>query len=514
MTNGDIALRMLEQAPDALLLVDGDGRIIYVNAAVTTLFGYPAADLIGQAIEQLVPDGSRGIHERYRQGFATAPATREMGGRIVALAARRQDGTEFPAEIRLAPMRLAEHDSVSGDCVLAAVRDVTDRRRSSDELRAARAEADSANKTKSRFLATASHDLRQPLQTLQLLNEALARRLNDATSLDLIQRQQAALGSMADLLNALLDVTRFESGTLIPNLEVVALSAVLADLERQFRDVAAARNLTLRVSPTTEYLRTDRVLFRQILQNLLSNALQYTRDGGVTVTVTVHRDAGHLRIAVADTGVGIPAAELARVFDEYYRVDTPGIRSRGFGLGLTIVRQIARLLGYEVKVESELKQGTTFAVQVPAEQLVAGPAAGSGPAGSAPDRPAVPKPAVLVVEDDAAVRDALELVLTLEGYPVWVADSAAAADLTFARHGAEIDVVISDFHLGGDRNGLEVLDGLRAVAGRELPAVILSGDTSPLLATIETVSRVVLLRKPVDARQLILRLEELFGSAG
>ncbi len=512
MTNGDIALRMLEQAPDALLLVDGDGRIIYVNAAVTTLFGYRAADLIGQAIEQLVPDSSRGIHERYRQGFTTTPATREMAGRIVALAARRKDGTEFPAEIRLAPMRVAEHDSVSGDCVLAAVRDVTDRRRSSDELRAARAEADSANKTKSRFLATASHDLRQPLQTLQLLNEALARRLNDATSLDLIQRQQAALGSMADLLNALLDVTKFESGTLIPNLEVVALSAVLEDLERQFRDMAAARNLTLQVSPTTECLRTDRVLFRQILQNLLSNALQYTRNGGVTVTV--QRDAGHLRIAVADTGVGIPAAELARVFDEYYRVDTPGIRSRGFGLGLTIVRQIARLLGYEVKVESELERGTTFEVQVPAEQLVAATAALAVQAGSAHDRPAVPKPAVLVIEDDAAVRDALELVLTLEGYPVWVADSAAAADLTFARHGAEIDVVISDFHLGSDRNGLEVLGGLRSVAGRDLPAVILSGDTSPLLATIETVSRVVLLRKPVDARQLILRLEELFGSAG
>lgn len=512
MTTGDIALQMLQQAPDALFLVDHDGRIIYVNAAVTTLFGYAEADLLGQAIEQLVPDSSRGIHERYRQGFSATPSTREMAGRIVALAARRKDGTEFPAEIRLAPMRVAERDGAGGECVLAAVRDVTDRRLISDELRAARAEAERANKTKSRFLATASHDLRQPLQTLQLLNEALARRLNDATSLDLIQRQQAALGSMADLLNALLDVTRLESGALIPNLEVVPLSAVLADLERQFSDVASTRNLTLRVPPTTECLRTDRVLLRQILQNLLSNALQYTCDGGVTVTV--QRDAADLRIAVADTGVGIPAPELDRVFDEYFRVETPGIRSRGFGLGLTIVRQITRLLGYVVTVESELQRGTTFVVRVPAEHLVAATAADTVQPGSAQNRPAVHKPAVLVIEDDAAVRDALELVLTLEGYPVHVADSAVAADLTFARHGAEIDVVISDFHLGSDRNGLEVLDGLRRVAGRDLPAVILSGDTSPLLGTISTVARVVLLRKPVDARQLILKLEELFGSAG
>jgi PAS domain S-box-containing protein len=511
MNIGDIALEMLQQAPDALFLVDQGGRILYVNAAVTGLFGYAEADLLGQAIEQLVPDSSRGIHERYRHGFSATPATREMAGRIVALAARRQDGTEFPAEIRLAPLRVALRDGGSSDCVLAAVRDVTDRRRSSDELRAAQAEADSASKTKSRFLATASHDLRQPLQTLQLLNEALARRLNDATSLDLVQRQQAALKSMADLLNALLDVTRLESGALTPNLEVVPVDTVLADLERQFRDVALARNLTLRVSPTTECLRTDRVLFRQILQNLLSNALQYTRDGGVSVTV--QREAGHLSIAVADTGVGIPAPELDRVFDEYYRVDTPGSRSRGFGLGLTIVRHIARLLGYVVKIESELGRGTTFAVQIPAEQLVAATEASAVQPGSARDRPAVPKPAVLVIEDDAAVCDALELVLTLEGYPVWVADSAAAADEAFARHGAEIDVVISDFHLGSDRNGLEVLAGLRAVAGRDLPAVILSGDTSPLLAAIETVARVVLLRKPVDARQLVLKLEELFGSA-
>ena len=511
MTDGETALQMLQQAPDALFLVDRGGRIIYVNAAVTTLFGYSTADLLGQAIEQLVPDSSRGIHERYRQGFLATPSTREMAGRMVALTARRKDGSEFPAEIRLAPLRVTERESASGDCVLAAVRDVTDRRRSSDELRAAQAEADSANKTKSRFLATASHDLRQPLQTLQLLNEALARRLDDATSLDLIQRQQAALQSMADLLNALLDVTRLESGALTPNLEVVALAGVLADLERQFKDAATARNLTLRVSPTSECLLTDRVLFRQILQNLLSNALQYTRDGGVTVTV--ERNAGCLRIAVADTGVGIPAAELDRIFDEYYRADTPGIRSQGFGLGLTIVRQITRLLGYAVQVESEPGSGTTFAVQVPAERLVAATAALAVQPGSAHDRPAVPKPAVLVIEDDAAVRDALELVLTLEGYPVWVADSAAAADETFARHGAGIDVVISDFHLGSDRNGLEVLDGLRAMAGRDLPAVILSGDTSPLLATIETVARVVLLRKPVDARQLVLKLEELFGSA-
>jgi len=501
-----IAEQMVHHSPDAFLLVDHLGQIVYVNDATVTLFGYPAGELIGQTVEQLVPLKSRGIHERYREGFSSAPTTREMGARLVSLAACRRDGTEFPAEIRLAPV---EEGGVA--YVLAAVRDVTDRRRITDELRAARAEADSANKAKSRFLATASHDLRQPLQTLQLLNAALARRLTGDRETELIQRQQAALESMTDLLNALLDVTKLESGNIRPNLDVVPLVGVLGDLQQQFDELAGARGLVLTIQPTTVCLQTDRILFRQILQNLLNNALQYTREGGVTVSF--QQDAAGLAIRVADTGVGIPAPELDRVFDEYYRVDSALPRPRGFGLGLTIVRQISRLLGYSVRVESELGRGTTFALHIPAAHLVASPAAVAAESRPAEARPDVPKPGVLIVEDDAAVRDALELVLSLEGYPTRAAASGPAAMATFADHGADIDVVVSDFHLGPGKNGLELLEEMREIAGRDLPAVILSGDTSPVLARIGTVSRVTLLRKPVDARQLITRLEELFGSA-
>jgi CheY-like chemotaxis protein len=167
-----------------------------------------------------------------------------------------------------------------------------------------------------------------------------------------------------------------------------------------------------------------------------------------------------------------------------------------------------------VQVESEVGRGTTFAVHIPGARVVAATTGRAVQPGPARDRPDVPKPAVLIIEDDAAVRDALELLLTLDGYPTRVADSAATAEEIFALHGAEIDVVISDFHLGNGRNGLEVLEQLRAEAGRDLPAVILSGDTSPVLASIQSVARVVLLRKPVDARQLIVKLEELFGAAG
>lgn len=507
ITVGELPEQMIQLAPDALVLVDWLGHIVYINEAGTKLFGYEARELLGQGIERLVPERSRSIHERYRSGFSAVPTTREMGARLMALSACRKDGTEFPVEIRLAPISQA-----GGDFVLAAVRDVTDRRQITDELRAARAEAEGANKTKTRFLATASHDLRQPLQTLQLLNAALSRKLGDATCLDLVQRQQAALESMADLLNALLDITKLESGGIRPSLDVVPLADILADIRGQAGEVAMARGLTLDVVPTSEWLMTDRVLLRQMLQNLVTNGLQYTREGGVKVAA--RRDARHLMIEVTDTGIGIPAGELERIFDEYYRVDTPGARPRGFGLGLTIVRQIGRLLGYAVKVQSEAGCGTTFTVHIPVANLVEATMGHVAQQRIAAGRAGVPKPAVLIIEDDAAVRDALELVLGLEGYPVRTANSATAAEAVFARHGAEIDVVVSDFHLGNNRNGLELLEKLRATVPRDLPAVILSGDTSPVLASIESVPRVALLRKPVDARRLILKLEELFGSAG
>ena len=187
--------------------------------------------------------------------------------------------------------------------VLAAVRDVTDRRRMTDELRAARAEADSANQAKSRFLATASHDLRQPLQTLQLLNAALARRLTGDGELDLIHRQQAALESMADLLNALLDITKLESGSIRPNLEVVPAGRRAGGSPAAVRGRGRRpRAWRSRSRPPAVCLRTDRILFRQILQNLLNNALQYTREGGVTVSF--QQDAEGLAIRIADTGVG------------------------------------------------------------------------------------------------------------------------------------------------------------------------------------------------------------------
>ncbi|MFZ1624780.1 MAG: ATP-binding protein [Gammaproteobacteria bacterium] len=501
-----IAAHVVDQAPDALILVDAAGLIIYANNAVATLFGYRQDELIGCSIECLVPERLRGAHSGYRQGFNATPAAREMGARKVALSAVRRDGTEFPTEIRLAPI-----EEAGQLLVVAAVRDISERSRITEELRAARLEADGANRAKSRFLATASHDLRQPLQTLQLLTAALGRQV-EGPAIEIIERQQHALQSMADLLNTLLDISKLESGTVTPTLEDVSISDLLAEIQQQFEQIAIARGLALTVTAGSEFLRTDRVLLRQLVQNLLTNALQYTRVGGVSIRTM--RTATHLNIEVTDTGVGIAPDQTERIFDEYYRMEQPGAGRRGSGLGLNIVRQISRLLGYGVVVESELGRGTTFRVAIPQDRLVAAgmravvvPVTRSADAGAE-----LLKPSVLVIEDDDAVRGALELILKLNDYPVRVAATAEAAEKLFAREGPDIDLVVTDFHLNGPDNGLQVLDRLRLTAGRDLPAVVLSGDTSPILRHAGQLSRVQLLRKPVEARHLIRTLEQLFGS--
>jgi PAS domain S-box-containing protein len=500
------AEQILQQTPDALILVGRGGDIVFANAAVGLLFGYEPRELIDRSIETLIPERYRDAHQRYRQEFNDEPANREMGARVVALSALRKDGSEFPVEIRLAPV------NIEGNMhIVAAVRDVTDRRRMTEELRKARAEADKANRTKSRFLATASHDLRQPLQALQLLNAELGRRITGPDDAELIDRQQAALDSMSDLLNALLDITRLESGMLNPVIEDIPIAGVVADLQRQLQDLAAARELALTLECCPGTIRTDRVLFRQMLQNLLNNAVQYTLEG--EVSLRIRRSESHLVLEVSDTGMGIPPEQLERIFEEYYRIDRPDIARPGFGLGLTIVNQIAHLLHYELNVESQVGQGSTFRVLIPLTDLVDISPTGDAPAPSDSDASELLRPSILIVEDDAPVRDALALVLRSAGYPVMVAATAAEALALFAERGATIDFVITDFALGNSMNGVQLLQELRAVAKRDLPALILSGDVSGLVETVGPLSRVGLLRKPVGGKRLIQSIEGLFGAA-
>ena len=491
----DLAAQLLRFSPDALLVVDEQGVICFANEAVRDLFGYEPDALLGKSMERLVPESLRKAHGGHAAAYFRQPRAREMGAHATDLSARRADGSQFPASIRLAPFHLDGRLYIA-----AAVRDVTERRRILHELIAAREEAERANKAKSRFLATASHDLRQPLQTIRLLNAALAKAPPGAEAAELLSQQNQAIESATRLLDALLDISRLESGAIQVRSVQASLADMFGELRAEFESVAKAREVALRLDAPPVVLVTDRTLFYQLLQNLLGNALKYTDRGSVSVRGEC--DASGLQIYIEDTGIGIPADKIERIFDEYYQVDTHGAKRMGVGLGLAIVKEVARLLGYGVNITSSVGAGTRVCVSIPPSFVCT----------DAPPRREAPRiiqsiaqgaGAVLLLEDHDSVRRATELFLKLEGLRVLSAGNAAEAE-RLAVQLQPGDVVVADYHLDGQRTGLDVLLEVRRRLGWGIPGVVLTGDLPAVLRSLkETPAGVRFLSKPVDTSALL-----------
>ncbi len=498
-----IADKLLQQAPDALLLADADGKILFTNVAITSLFGYQPEELLGQPIETLLPERYRHAHLGHRKGYVAQPSQRTMGARGVSLFGRRRDGSEFPIWVSLSPIK------VEGTLqIAAAIRDVTDWEELTQHLREASEEAKKASQTKSRFLATASHDLRQPLQALQLLTAGLERKLVGTDAINIIVRQQHAIDTMTELLNALLDISKLESGTVSVTQETVNAWQLLNEVRDQFESVVAAKQLTLETRFANISLRTDRVLMRQLVQNLLGNAIKYTDHGKISLKLL--HSAQETALEVTDTGVGIPRDQLARIFDAYYqpygaRPDRPGV-----GLGLAIVKQITELLGYGINVESQPGKGTTFRVTIPNDHVCS-------QANAAPSKPVAPAlnapqgQCILVIEDDHAVREAIVLALELEGFTALSASNEETAHKLYQQHQQTIAAIVSDFHVDVHRTGVDIVKSLRALTERRLPAVFLTGDTSLALRSQQELPDSRLLNKPVDIQSLTQSLSSLLS---
>ncbi len=497
----EITRELLRYSPDAMVVVDARGTIRFANETVRELLGYEPTDLIGRSIETVVPERLRGRHRSHVAGYMVAPRNREMGVAIDDLAALRADGSEFPAAIRLAHFHIGSELFVA-----AAIRDMTDRRRINEALVVAREEADRANRAKSRFLASASHDLRQPLQTVRLLNASMLRMVSDAEVAALLRRQEQAIDSMTRLLNGLLDVTRLESGAIEPQLVDVRLDEMLNELRVRFEPLVRARGLSLHVETAEVVLHTDRTLFTQLLENLLGNALKYTDSGNIALTCELVPEALH--IDIEDTGIGIPQEKIEHIFDEYYQVDSSGTRRAGVGLGLAIVREVSRLLGYAAKVRSQVGVGTQVRVSIPRSHLTAQDAV----PGAQAVRPSTRRPArtrVMLVEDNEGVRVATQLFLQLEGYEVTVAGSAREAQQLLEKlQGNELLIV--DYHLEGGQTGLDVVSAARRHCNADLPAIVLSGDLPSVLRVQKSpIANCRFLSKPVDTEALLQAIGEL-----
>lgn len=494
----------MESAPDATVIVDAGGTILFSNQRVEELFGYPPEQLTGLNVDMLLPERFRARHATHRERFAADKRARPMGAGL-ELFARRRDGTEFPVEISLSPI----HDGQRA-VIAAAIRDVTDRKRIEAELVAARETADRANLAKSRFLATASHDLRQPLQTLSLLNGMLRRLAMDRDIGDALSRQEQAIAAMSRLLNALLDISKLESGAIKPEPTDFVVATIFEEMRAEFAELAADKGLELQIEACGERVHSDPSLIEQILRNLVANAIKYTREGWVRLRG--QHDAGMVRIEVLDSGVGITADQLPYIYDEFYQagVQANAVRE-GYGLGLSIVQRLVKLLGLNLSVRSEVGKGSVFTLELP---LSTGKGTDQiktrSPAASAAARP-VKLRHVLVVEDDPAILSATRMLLKVEGYRVTTAASLAEA-VEKAREHRDVDVLVTDYHLGDGQTGADVITAVRGVISPKLKAILVTGDTSRAIKELSADDQLRVTSKPVDADELLSSLRTLIGS--
>jgi two-component system, sensor histidine kinase len=366
-----------------------------------------------------------------------------------------------------------------------------------DKAEGARAKAEEANRSKSQFLASASHDLRQPLHALSLLTALLNDMAQDQRVREVGQHIGQSVQSLERLFGALLDLSKLDAGVVKPELREIDLGEFVAQLSNEYRSKAQEKGLRFEVACEPMWVRGDPILLERIVRNLLENAIRFTHAG--RVSLQVHGELKDVLLTVSDTGPGIQKAEQARVFEEFYQTENPGReRSKGLGLGLSIVRRLVDLLGYRIQLDSVEGHGASFTVILPGA-LVQRPAFSSveAPAPAAD----VSGLTVLVIEDDAEARRAMQMTLKRWGCEALVvANAEGACELLSARGGAP-DVLLSDYRLAHGADGIHAIQSLRARFG-PIPAALLTGDISGDRLLELKASGLRVLHKPVKAPAL------------
>jgi two-component system, chemotaxis family, CheB/CheR fusion protein len=483
----------------ATIFLDASLKIRFFTPATKSLFsvlpgdvGRPLTDLSSLAIDDALLGDAQSVLR------TLAPAEREI---------EAQNGSWYIR--RISPYRTQEHD-VEG--VVITFADITDRRRAADALEVAKGQAQLANIAKSRFLAAASHDLRQPLQSLALLQGLLARTVEGERSTRLVARLDETLRAMSEMLDGLLDINQIEAGTVRAEPTRFTVNDLFDSLANEFVFLAQARGIALRIVPCGLEIHSDPRLLGQMIRNLLSNALKYTDRG--KLLLGCRRSKSTLRIEVWDTGIGIPAEELGAIFDEYHQLDNiTHERIRGFGLGLAIVQRLGNLLGHRASVRSQPGKGSVFAIEIarpPAGNILPHPRRADLSNQRRVER-TIRTGSILVVEDDPEVRELLKLLLADEGHHAMAASNGTAALELLADGTVCPDLVIVDYNLPLGMNGLQVAASIRRKLRSRIPVIILTGDIST--ETLRGIARgdCVRLNKPVRPAELAQAIQHLLS---
>jgi len=491
----DRYLDLYDFSPIGYLTLTRTALIAEINLTGAAMLGKDRNKLLQGRFAPFVAPEERA---RWDRQFRTAMRGAERQRLNVVL--RRADATPFHAQLDC--LRI---DTQSGEPLLrVALTDVSDSVGQRTELDRARTEAqraliaaERANAAKSTFMAAASHDLRQPLSALaiyvNLLKDKRAR-IDRA----LVANMQECVGSLSGLLTDLLDLSKLEAGVVKPNVSDFQVAEMLAALESIHAPEARLKGLQLRSVRTRLVGRTDPILFKRLLGNLVANAVRYTQHGGVRVGC--RRRQGRTWVEVWDSGAGIPADKTAEIFEEFKQLDDA--RNRGSGLGLAIVAKTAALLGLEIRVRSWPGRGSMFAVECPYGQMQ--------DALAPRPRKTVGCPlCVALVEDNAMVRAALVQGLKGAGHDVI---SAATGDALRAQLGKRPpDLMVSDYRLAEGETGFDAIAKVRAALGWDLPAILITGDTDPELMRSMADRGIIVLHKPVDIEVLASHLDDLAG---
>ena len=424
----------------------------------------------------------------------TMRASHNLGRMIVESLNTRFENLELIAQLKV-QQELVE-----------ATRDEAVRAR--DAAEGSAEQAVQANQAKSRFLAAASHDLRQPVHALGLFAAAARAHMKGDEGHAIMDKIAASIDSTEALFNALLDVSRLDAGILVPDVQPFALDGLLQRLVEEYAPRAAVKNLTLRWRPSGKSVTSDPALLERVLRNFLSNALRYTRDGAVLVACRTRGSL--LRIEVWDTGVGVAADKFDDIFQEFYQIGNPERnKANGLGLGLAIVKRIASLLGHSVEVKSRLHRGSRFCISVPLA-LTSGTFSAMAGAPPAPDESLLVGAVVLVIDDEVVVLQAVEMLLRQWGCMVVTAPSQRDALNALQTLDCTPDVILCDYRLQGDQTGIGVIEQLRKELG-PVSAALITGDTAPDRLREAKHSGLPLLHKPLNAQQLKVSLCQLLA---
>lgn len=473
------ALRLVwasvQAASEAIFWLTKEANIIDINTAACQLLAYTEEELMQMSVKDIHPEPPFD-RVKWQRHFAKI---QKHGAIKFETVLRAKNGDNITVEIS---SNYIQHGDKEFIC--AFVRDISERKRTEVALKSAKAEAEKANHAKSRFLAAASHDLRQPLSALALYVDLL-RQYKDPRTNEVVKNIQGCVASMSELLTDLLDISKLDAGVVKANPTIFSIDDLLQKMVQIFTAESDAKKLKLRFKPSRVIACCDQRLMHRVIGNLISNAIRYTEKGGVLIACRAHQ--GKQFVEVWDTGIGIPESQTEIIFEEFRQLGDEA-RNRGSGLGLAIVKKMTALLGLEVKLRSRLGHGSVFSIEIPVashtdftqEKLINGV-----------NRNAL----IAVVDDNAEVLNALSLTLGNAGYQVIATSNGKT--LMERMEKQRPDLIISDYRLAKGENGFDVIAATRAIAGANLPAILITGDTDPDLMRTMQDSSIAILYKPL-----------------